>query len=58
MYTIDGSVELACVGKLSLVLPLPKDEIKTLFCPYEYEEQIRSALNIAGINNIPIYVSK
>jgi len=57
MYTIDGTVELACVGKLSLALPLPKDEIKALFCPKNEVAGIRDVLDKSGMNHIQIYAS-
>lgn len=56
-YTIDGSVQLACVGKLSLVLQLPKEKIRALFCPEEYGPTIQAALIRAGLSHIPVIVS-
>lgn len=55
--TINGSIELACTGRLSLVLPLPKEVIQAIFCPVEFAGIIQSALVNSQLSHIPIYSS-
>jgi hypothetical protein len=54
LYTIDGSVQLVCTGKYSLALKLPKEEIQALFCPQEFTDAIKSALDDAGMHNVEL----
>lgn len=56
-YTVDCRVELILTGKLSLVLPLPKEQIRAIFCSEDNALLIRDAFLNAGLGHIPIITS-
>ncbi len=55
-YTLDGEAGLVCVGRLSLVLPLPRQAIRAIFCPKGDAGRIRYALWDSGMSHVGVYV--
>lgn len=56
-YTVDMKLEIACVGKSSLALRVPIDQIKEIFCPANLYGNIKEELSKVGLRHIPVSVS-
>lgn len=57
-YTIDGTMRLACTGKLSLALHLPSEQIRTIFCPELFVPVVQNAIASTGLTHVLVNTSE